>query len=292
MLMKTALFGNRYQASKSIYLERILKTLQDHSVHFCVENEFAAFITSELGIPLSDMDCFKSNDFDADIAISVGGDGTFLSTVAKLHGRDIPVLGVNTGRLGFLADVDPAHFAEALQALQEGRYRTETHSLIQTQTTTEGLQIPPFALNEIALLKHDNSSTIDIFVEVNGETLTRYVADGLVVSTPTGSTGYNLSSGGPIIHPGADVFCLTPVAPHSLSIRPIVLPDSVTITLRVKSRMGRYLLAIDGRSKSLPDNVTISLQRAQWNVRVLKIFHTEYFNTLREKLGWDGALIK
>lgn len=286
--MTIALFGNTHQASKSQYVSRIVESLRNMGFSVCVEKEFAQFVSQVLGISLDGFPLFDGGDCDADMAISVGGDGTFLSTASKIGTRQVPILGINTGHLGFLADVTPEHVTEALQAVAQGRHTLEQHSLIEV--AAEGASsVPRYALNEVAVLKHDNSSTINVVTEVGKELLTRYTADGLVVCTPTGSTGYNLSAGGPIIVPRAAALCLTPVAPHSLSVRPVVVCDDVLIRLSVESRSGKFLLAVDGKSFSLPQTSVISLRRAPHQVQAVKVFHTSYFDTLREKLGWSGA---
>ena len=292
--MRTALFGNDRQASKSRHVVRVLDALRSAGFEVCMEERFARFVSGTLGLALDGIKVFIGTEFEADMVLSIGGDGTFLSTAAAVGMREIPILGVNTGHLGFLADVEPERIEEALQAVVSGAYHIESHALIAVRIYTDSGKdipedIPPFALNEVALLKHDNSSTIDVTTFVDGQLLTRYTADGLVVSTPTGSTGYNLSAGGPIIVPRAAALCLTPVAPHSLSIRPVVLRDDVELSLRVKSRSGNYLLAVDGKSQSLEDGMEVILCRAKHNARVVKIFHTAYFDTLREKLGWGGT---
>ncbi len=292
--MRIALFGNVHQASKSFYVSRVLNALQQAGFEVCIEKRFARFVSDTLQIPLQGVDIFEEREMNAEMAVSIGGDGTFLSTAAAIGTRELPILGVNTGHLGFLADVNPERIEDALQMLKQGVYTIEHHTLVSVSVTTHSVihrdkQIPPFALNEVAILKHDNSSTIDVTTYINGQLLTNYTADGLLVSTPTGSTGYNLSAGGPIIVPNTAAFCLTPVAPHSLSVRPVVLCDDVELRLKVKSRSGNYLLAIDGKSLSIDTGTEIVLHRASHKTKVVKIFHTEYFNTLREKLGWGGS---
>lgn len=293
--MRIALFGNDRQASKSRHVACVIDALQQTGFEVCMEQAFARFVSATLGISLEGIAVFSDAEFDADMVLSVGGDGTFLSTAAAVGGREVPILGVNTGHLGFLADVEPERIKKAVRAVAKGAYSIERHSLISVAVECASpsetqKSVPPFALNEVALLKHDNSSTIEVTTIVDGQLLTRYTADGLVVSTPTGSTGYNLSAGGPIIVPRAAAFCLTPVAPHSLSVRPVVLCDDVELRLKVKSRSGNFLLAVDGKSLSLNDGTEVVLRRAAHCAKVVKVFHTAYFDTLREKLGWGGAV--
>ena len=220
--------------------------------------------------------------------MSMGGDGTFLRTAAAIGAKEIPILGVNTGHLGFLADVSADNIHAELEAVVAGEYVIERHSVIQAQKDGKPLSTYPYALNEVALLKHDNSSIIEVAAKINGELLTVYRADGLMVCTPTGSTGYSLSVGGPIIVPQSNTFCLSPVASHSLSTRPVVLCDDAEISLTVRSRSHNFLISIDGRSDSFPDGTTVVLRRAPYCVRVMKVKHKSFFTTLRDKMMWGA----
>lgn len=256
-----------------------------------IEENFAGFLRRR---GLSDLYPYellhRNNPFTADLAISLGGDGTFLRTAAFIGNRGIPILGINTGHLGFLADVSPERISEALEAIyNNGQNVVESHSVIAVSCNSDHpLRTFPYALNEVALLKHDNSSLINIRTEINGDLLADYIADGLIVSTPTGSTAYALSVGGPIIAPDSDAFCIAPVAPHSLNVRPFVVKDDVDIRLTVKSRSHRYLLSIDGRSESLSETIEIHLRRARHTVGVVKVEHLKFFDTLRDKMLWGA----
>lgn len=229
---------------------------------------------------------FTPHVAEADLVLSVGGDGTFLNAASQVGERQTPILGINTGHLGFLADVDPADIADCLQRVLAGEGVIQPRSVLQVTTEGENLQGYPYALNEVAILKHDNSSLIQIETFVNGHLLNAYLADGLIVATPTGSTGYSLSVGGPILSPDSDSFCLSAVAPHSLNVRPVILRDNVDIELRISSRTGHYLLALDGRSQSLSDTTSLRLCRAPYNVNVVKVQRKEFFDTLRAKMHW------
>lgn len=286
--LRIALFGNTYQAKKNAYLSAILKKLTQLNFYICFEEAFADFIARTLCIDISAYDTFTPETLQADVAISIGGDGTFLSTAACIGARQIPILGINTGRLGFLADISPDHIEEALDSLSQHRFITEERTLLSISAGDRKLTVYPNALNEVAILKHDNSSLIEIRTAIGGDYLTTYIADGLIISTPTGSTGYSLSAGGPIIDPASASICLTPVAPHSLSMRPVVLQDSVELQLRVRSRSHNYLLAIDGRSQSLPDTTSLSIKKASYRIIVAKILHHNFFDTLRDKMMWGA----
>ena len=290
-LRKIALFGNCHQTKKNIFVSHVLKALSALQAEICIARPFACFIRENLpDTDLSSYTSFETCHPDADLCISIGGDGTFLNTAAAVGNREIPILGINTGHLGFLADLSPEATGPAVEALLHGDYVIERRSVIAVQADGLPQGFCPFALNEVAVLKHDNSSLIDICTHIDGQLLTNYLADGLIVSTPTGSTGYALSVGGPVIVPQSPTFALAPVAPHSLTMRPVILGDNVEITLSVSSRSRSFLLAIDGRSTSLPTGTKIRLQRAAHSVHVVKIQHRHFFDTLREKMMWglDG----
>jgi len=283
-----ALFGNSYQTKKNQYVADILRKLGELGVQISIEECFAHFIQSVLGISLPGVRTFKvfTQELRVDAAISIGGDGTFLGTAAKVGASGVPILGINTGRLGFLADVSPECIATSLEALCRGNYVVEQRTALEVLKNGELAGSTPYALNEVAVLKHDNSSLIEIEAHVDGNYLTTFLSDGLIVATPTGSTGYSLSVGGPILVPRSCPLCIAPVAPHSLSVRPVVVPDDVEVRLRVNSRTHNFLLAVDGRSESLADTTEITLHRAAHTIKVIKIEHKHFFETLREKLLW------
>jgi NAD+ kinase len=233
---------------------------------------------------------FDGNDFDADFVISMGGDGTFLRAASMVGSKETPILGINTGRLGFLADVNAHEIEHIINALYEDDFTLETRAVILVETDGQLLQGYPFALNDVAILKRDSASMISIRANINGQYLNTYQADGLVISTPTGSTAYSLSVGGPIIVPGTKVFSMTAVAPHSLNVRPIVLADSSVIELDVESRSHNFLVAIDGRSEKCKEGTRITLRRAPFDIKVVKRSDHRYFNTLREKMMWGADI--
>lgn len=286
--MKVALFGNVYQTKKNIYLCTIVEKLRALQADIAIERRFADFVSTQLGVDIGGLSVIEGADFAADVVISIGGDGTFLSTAAKVGARDIPILGINTGRLGFLADVSPEDVSDALDAVWRGDCVVEQRSVIELKKDGEQFKSYPYALNEVAFLKHDNSSLIEVETYAGGAPLTNYMADGLIISTPTGSTGYSLSVGGPIIMPGSGTFCISPVAPHSLNIRPVVICDDVEVVLKVRSRSHNFLIAVDGRSDSFPDDTTVTLRRAPYTVGVMKVKHKNFFDTLRDKMLWGA----
>ena len=283
-----ALFGNIYQAKKSASIQKVLSCLQESGAELLVDMEYYYFLKDTQHLDVRAAKVFTGDDFIADYAISMGGDGTFLRTASMVGPKEIPILGVNTGRLGFLADINSGDIEHTIAALHIDDFSVETRSVIQVTTNGDPLQGCPCALNDVAILKRDTASMITIHAAINGETLTTYQADGLIMSTPTGSTAYSLSVGGPIIVPGTHVFSLTAVAPHSLNVRPIVVSEDSIIELTVESRTHNFLVALDGRSEKLPDTTRLTLRKAPYRVKVIKRAGIKYFHTLREKMMWGA----
>jgi NAD+ kinase len=288
--LRFAVFGNTYQPKKSVSIQKLLACLAQREADVCIERDFYNFLTNGQRLPVDGVQVFDGTDFTADFAISMGGDGTFLRTASVVGDKQIPILGINMGRLGFLADVNAQEIERTIRALYEGDYTIDTRSIIQVNTEGQSLQGHDCALNDVAVLKRDNASMITIHCTINGDYVTTYQADGLIISTPTGSTAYSLSNGGPIIVPGTHVFSLTAVAPHSLNVRPIVLSEDSEIRLTVESRTHNYLVALDGRSEKLDDTTRLTLRKAPYRVRVIKRAGTKYFHTLREKMMWGADL--
>lgn len=288
-MMKVAIFGNIYQEEKCRHCRQVIYSLQQYGAEVAVEESFLAFLrTTPLccEICLDDLSTFAAHNCEADLAISLGGDGTFLNTAEKLGRKGIPILGVNTGRLGFLADVRPEAIDATMERICTGNYTVKHRSLIAVEVEGQVLEIYPYALNEVAVLKHDNSALIEVQTWVDEALMTNYVADGLILCTPTGSTAYSLSVGGPIMDPQSATFCLSPVAPHSLTMRPVVLCDDMVVKWNVKSRSGNFLLAIDGRSQTFPAETTVSLRKADYTVPIVKMHPQDFFFVLREKMMW------
>ena len=285
-----ALFGNIYQARKSASIQQVLSCLANYDAELYVDMEYYNFLKDDQHIEVKAAKIFSDDDFEADFVISMGGDGTFLKAASRVGKKGIPILGVNMGRLGFLADISPDDIEACLEALYHDDYAVESRALIQVEADGETLSGESWALNDVAILKRDTASMISIRASINGQYLNTYQADGLIVSTPTGSTAYSLSNGGPIIVPGTKVFSMTAVAPHSLNVRPIVLPDSSLIELDVESRSHNFLVAIDGRSEKCKEGTKITLRRAPYDIKVVKRPDHRYFNTLREKMMWGADI--
>lgn len=286
--LRFALFGNIYQAKKSASIQKILSCLYEHDAEIYIEKTFYEFLTTQQHIDVKTTGVFEENGFDTDFVISMGGDGTLLRAARYVGEKNIPIIGINIGRLGFLAGVLPTEIESTLNDIFLGKYDTETHSVIQVEADGMPLGDYPFALNDIAILKRDNASMISIRTCINDEYLVTYQADGLIISTPTGSTAYSLSNGGPIIAPLTGTLCLTPVAPHSLNIRPIVIPDNATISLTVESRSHNFLIATDGMSEKCTEGTCLKIKKAPYNIYIIKRSGQRYFATLREKMMWGA----
>ena len=286
--MKFALFGNTYQAKKSAHIIRLLSILKQYNSEVYINREFYHFLVDEQKMDIQAAGVFEGNDFEADMVLSMGGDGTFLKAASHVGNKNIPILGINTGRLGFLADVSPEEMEDTFKDIYNHNYKVEDRSVLQVYSGGQPLKGYPCGLNEIAILKRDSSSMITIHTSINGAYLTTYQADGLVIATPTGSTAYSLSIGGPIIVPHSNTIAITPVAPHSLNVRPIVINDDWEITLDVESRSHNFLVAIDGRSETCREGTRLSIRKADYNIKVVKRPNHVFFHTLRDKMMWGA----
>ena len=282
--LKIAVFGNVYQSKKSASVQKLLVLLEQREAELLIDSAFHRFLTESLQIAVPEARLICGDDFQADVAVSMGGDGTFLETARRVGAKGIPIVGINLGHLGFLADYGAEEIPQAVDQIFSGGMRVESRAVLSLKGDVKGY---PFALNEVAVLKTDNASMISVRVDINGEYLTTYEADGLIINTPTGSTGYALSVGGPVITPGSDVIGLVPVAPHSLTARPLMLHGNAVVTLSVESREHHFLVSVDGRSETLRDRVRLEVARAPYSVNVVKRPDGSFFRTLREKLQWN-----
>jgi NAD+ kinase len=288
MIFRFALIGNEYQAKKSVAIQRLFDLLRARGSELYIERSYHDFLKSDGALDLWCTGVFDELNVEVDYVISMGGDGTFLKAASIVGDRGIPILGINMGRLGFLADVLPSEVDKALQEIFSQRCSVEDHAVIMIEADGVPVSAYPYALNDIAVLKRDDASMITLRCSVNGEFLVTYQADGLLISTPTGSTAYNLSTGGPIVVPSANILCITPVAPHSLNIRPIAINDDCVIDLEVESRSHNYLVAIDGRSVKMREGTRLTIRKAPYKVKIVRLSTTRYFSTLREKLMWGA----
>lgn len=223
---------------------------------------------------------------ELDLFISLGGDGTLLDTVSFVGRSEIPILGINLGRLGFLSNVQLDTLDQALAAIKSGRYLLEDRSLLEVTDHQDLLGSKNFALNEVSVHKRDSASMIAVHVHLGADYLNTYWADGLIIATPTGSTAYSLSCGGPVLYPTSDALLINPICPHNLNVRPFVVPDHFTITLRLEARSDRCLLNLDSRSAAIDGQSTITIQRARFAVKMVQLETSDFLDTLRTKLSW------
>ena len=284
--MKVAVFGNIYRSVLLSHIELLFSYFNDKEVTLLLDNELYEFVEKYGKCDMGSAEIIQNDDFQADLALSIGGDGTFLNTAARIGRKGIPILGINTGRLGFLADVANDEILPALNAVMASRFIIEERTLLFVEASDGTNFNYPFALNEMSILKQDSSSMMSITASVNGQMVHTYQADGLILSTPTGSTAYSMSVGGPIAIPQTQNFILSPIASHSLNVRPLIIPDSWTIDLEVHSRSSCYLVAIDGRSKVLDNNVKLKIIKADYTIKTIKQLNHTFFDTLKNKLMW------
>lgn len=287
--MKIAIFGQFYQNNSDEPVHKLLDYLQKKPVSIFIEaNFYNQIIKNKDFSQYAQFGTFENLDVSFNLLISIGGDGTILRASTLVSDYGIPIVGINTGRLGFLATIQNDGIESAIDAILQGDYIISKRSLlsISTQPENKDLTEQNFALNEIAVSRKNTTSMITVETRLNGEYLTSYWSDGLIVSTPTGSTGYSLSCGGPILTPDTDSFILTPIAPHNLSARPLVIEDSTVIELRVSGREDQYLVSLDSRIATLNNNTVITIKKAPFKINMIELHTESFLDTLRKKLLW------
>lgn len=287
--MKVALFGKSVKADSVPFVKELINQLK--VVHADVFfNPYINNIAHDVLVENSNNIFDLNSEFpkDLDFLISIGGDGTLLDTIPLVNDSNLPILGINAGRLGFLANTAQEEIALAVKALKEKTFKIDERSLIEVNSTNSSSPFgnSNYALNEITIHKKDSSSMLAIHAYVDDEFLNTYWADGLIVATPTGSTAYSLSCGGPILSPSSDNFVITPIAPHNLNLRPMVVNDNVTIKLQLDSREEQCLVAMDSRSVSIENELELELKRANFNIRLIELPNQNFFKTIRNKLFW------
>ncbi len=285
--MQVALHGKSFSKDSLPFVTSLLQFLTKHPTSLFVSPSLHTLLQAT-GIPLPAMQPWaQEKDLKhLDLMISMGGDGTLLEAVNYVGAAATPVLGINTGRMGFLATVAQEEALAALAIFWQGRHSLAKRTLLQLEAQGTPTLAPYFALNEVAVLKRDTSSMIAIHVCIDEIMRTTYWADGLIVATPTGSTGYSLSCGGPIVLSSAHNLVITPVSPHNLSVRPIVVPDSAVLSLRVGSRNQKFLVTLDGRSSATNTDVALVVRKAPFQAQLVKVDADNIFDVLRQKLHW------
>ncbi|MDR0348159.1 MAG: NAD kinase [Tannerella sp.] len=286
--MRVGVFGRECKPDKLPVVKGLFDKLEALGAEVYIRAGYALFLSEMFDYHPKHVEKMEDGIGHLDFALSVGGDGTFLRTALEVNQQNIPILGINTGRLGFLADIGSNQINETLDELFRGDYKVEERSLLQVMNMMDERAFDGFhyALNEVAILKRDTSSMITVHTYLNDDYLTSYVADGLIIATPTGSTAYSMSVNGPVLLPQNQNFLLSPVAPHSLNVRPVVIPDHFLITLNVESRTNSFLASLDGRSEDFPAGTVLKISKAGFSTRVIKRFNQTFYQTLREKLMW------
>ena len=286
--MKIGLLGHDYQDEKQKSIQTLFEKLQTLHAEIYVERRFYNYLIKQLDYTPAIEGLIESSPLVLDMIISLGGDGTFLRTAAWVGRQNTPILGINTGRLGFLADINTDEIESTLDEIFRHEYTLEKRSVLELESNPPFRGIYNYALNEIAILKRDTSSMITIYTSLNEEYLTNYLGDGLLIATPTGSTAYSMSVNGPIIVPQANNFVLSPVAPHSLNVRPLVIPEDYCIRLKVESRNNNFLVALDGRSEIYPSGSEFFIRKANFTIKLVKRYPQNFYETLRKKLLWGA----
>lgn len=290
MIQRIYIFGNPTQSEGTEHIGRFFNALAAAATHtrLMVEPDYMQFLLARFPhlihslIPFSE----PADSSQPALALSVGGDGTFLNTANRIIPANIPIMGINSGHLGYLSATDINRAPEVAESIIAGHYRVEPRTLLQVSSTSPLLPSKPFALNEVVILKQDTASMITVNALLNDLPLASYSGDGLIISTPTGSTGYNMSVGGPIVGPHSADWIISPVAPHSLSMRPLVVNDNSVLTVTARSRTHKMLLAIDGRSTPLPIDTSLTIKKAPFCVNLALLAESNFIDTLRHKLHW------
>ncbi|CAN5673782.1 NAD kinase [soil metagenome] len=286
--MKVAIYSRGLEEGQDQYLVMLLRELQERKVTILLYSSLATASWSHILSPFK-FTVFNSGaelPSNADCLISLGGDGTMLDCALLIRNKNIPLLGINFGRLGFLANIGKEEIIQAVESLTTGTYIIDQRTLIHADASIPLFADSPFALNEFVLHKKDVASMIKIHTYLNGEFLNTYWCDGLIVSTPTGSTGYNLSCNGPILFPECGSFVITPIAPHHLNVRPIVIPDNNIISFEVEARSDEYICSMDARREMVPKHVQVAVKKEAFTIGLMRFNENTFLETLRNKLTW------
>jgi NAD+ kinase len=281
--MKIAIYGQFYKTDPK-HVSKLISILEKKNISIFIEKNY---LEKLYDLPNS-IKTFSNLDNSFDLLISIGGDGTILKAITYVKDLNIPIVGLNTGRLGFLAKIQFDKLEEFIDTIVSGDYSVSERSLIEVYTSTENKDLKSlnFALNEISVGRKNTTSMIFIETKLDGKYLNSYWADGLIIATPTGSTGYSLSCGGPIIMPEAENLVITPIAPHNLNARPLVIADNTEISLKIDGRENEFLISLDSRITTLNKNTTVKIKKSSFNIKMIEFESESFLYTLREKLMW------
>ena len=286
--MHIAIYGRQHGEFVVPYVEQVISELKQHNCSFTIYESFYNFL-AQYSEAVRKCDIFTStNDLrnNTDFLFCIGGDGSMLDTVTLVQDTGIPVMGINTGRLGFLSSVSKEDFSHALENLIIGNYSIDKRTLLRLESSQKLFGDVKYALNELTVIKKYSATMIKVHVYLNGEFLNSYWADGIIISTPTGSTGYSMSCGGPIIIPQSENFVITPIAPHNLNVRPVVVSDKNIISLEIEGRSGFYLASLDARSVTIDSSVQLAVRREDFSFNRIRFENDNFLNTIRTKLSW------
>ena len=286
--MQIALYGRKFNDQAIPYVQELIDCLHDAGIQITIFESFQIYLNSRIKFSTVPQ-TFDSHDdlvFKVDFLISLGGDGTLLDTVTLVRDSGIPVVGINLGRLGFLASINKDSVKTAVDSMVKGHFTLDKRTLLRLESDVPLFNGLNYALNELTIHKKDTSSMIIIHTYLNGEFLNSYWADGLIVATPTGSTAYSLSCGGPIIFPRSGNFVITPVSPHNLNVRPVILSDTNIITFEIEGRSSYFLVTLDSRTEIIDSSVQLAVRKEQFEINLLRLNNENYLTTLRNKLMW------
>ncbi len=286
--MNVAIYGRKVNKQDVADYENLLKIIKDFGWNAILEKDLKKELEkkSNIGSHCETFSTHKDFKKGIDFAFSIGGDGTFIKTVSYIRDSGVPILGINTGRLGFLANISRDQIHSTMEMIDQKKYVFQKRSLLRVETEDNLFGDDNIALNEVTLHKKDTASMITVHASLDGNYLNSYWADGLIVSTPTGSTAYSLSCGGPIITPGCQVHILTPIAPHNLNVRPVVVPDHMPIKLKIEGRERKYLISLDANSKNIPQGSELIIKKAEFMINVMKFEDNNFLDTIRNKMLW------
>jgi len=286
--MNIAIYGRPVNPKQVELAERVIDLLVKSGDHFSIHEPYLQFLARHMQFDKVP-DTFRTHadlKGKTDFLLSIGGDGTLLDTVLLVKDSGIPIAGINAGRLGFLSSISEDNISFALESLSKGHYSLDARTLLKLETNHPLFEDDNIALNEFTIHKKETSSMITIHTYLNGEYLNSYWADGIMISTPTGSTGYSLSCGGPIVVPQSESFVITPIAPHNLNVRPIVVSDKNVISLEVEGRSQRFMATLDSRSATIDSAYQLAVRREKYSINLIRLSNENFLNTLRKKLNW------
>jgi NAD+ kinase len=286
--MRIAIYGRDFNDSVLPFVQQVFNALALYKIEILVFSKYNNFIKEKITLPNNAGILESHEDLlnHADVLLSLGGDGTLLDTLSLVRDSGIPVIGINFGRLGFLASINKNEIDTAISALVNGDYTLDKRVILNLDSKNDLFKDENFALNDITIHRRDNSAMMIIHAYMNGEFVNSYWADGLIIATPTGSTAYSLSCGGPIILPNAQNFVITPIAPHNLNVRPIIVPDNVELAFEIEARSTKFLVSCDSRTETVDRSVKITISKAKFNVNLIRLNNESYLTTLRNKLLW------